>query len=247
MAQGVVMVQSDLVGGSLYASRASIEYGRWLAVPVATDRDQENGEPKVQANLMLASDQERARGDLLRCPPNALRKVFILRSKEDYAQLRTGEPTATIAPKLAPEVARPTTGETEPSKSDDRELVVKALLARYRYVRSKIAEVETLQQCLSDPTTSLTTHDLDHELETLLLHLDRFAMMLEDQSAKGPLIEASTRLRREVATLIKVLNPVIHSPVPQPALSTVFTLFRALAEAAFRQPALAEHSKSPVD
>jgi len=248
MAQGVVMVQSDLVGGSLYASRASIEYGRWLAVPVATDRDQEKGEPKVQANLLLASDQDRARADLLRCPPNALRKVFILRSKEDYAQLLTGEPTATsVAPKLGPEVARPTTSEPEPSKPDDRELVVKALLARYRYVRSKIAEVETLQQCLSDPTTSLTTHDLDHELETLLLHLDRFAVMLEDQVAKGPLTEASTRLRREVATLIKVLNPVIHSQVPQPALSAVFALFRALAEAAFQQPALAEHSKNSVD
>lgn len=248
MAQGVVMVQSDLVGGSLYASRASIEYGRWLAVPVATDRDQEHGESKVQANLLLASDQDRARADLLRCPLNALRKVFILRSKEDYAQLLTGEPAATIvAPKLGPEVARPTSGDPEPSKPDDRELVAKALLARYRYVRSKIAEVETLQQCLSDPTTSLTTHDLDHELETLLLHLDRFAVMIEDQVAKGPVIEASTRLRREVATLIKELNPVIHSQVPQPALSAVFTLFRALAEAALQQPALAEHSKSPVN
>jgi DNA protecting protein DprA len=248
MAQGVVMVQSDLVGGSLYASRASIEYGRWLAVPVATDRDQENGEPKVQANLMLASDQDRARADLLRCPPNALRKVFILRSKEDYAQLLTGEPTATIvAPKLGPEVVHPTTSDPEPSKPDDRELVAKALLARYRYIRSKIAEVETLQQCLSDPTTSLTTHDLDHELETLLLHLDRFAVMLEDQVANGQVIGASTRLRREVATLIRVLNPVIHSKVPQPALAAVFTLFRALAEVAFQQPALADHSKSPVD
>jgi hypothetical protein len=108
-----------------------------------------------------------------------------------------------------------------------------------------MAEVETLQQCLSDPTTSLTTHDLDHELETLLLHLDRFAVMLEDQIAKGPIIESSTRLRREVAALIKVLNPVIHSQVPQPARSAVFALFRALAEAAFQQPALAEHSKIP--
>ncbi|WP_221885680.1 DNA-processing protein DprA [Variovorax sp. MHTC-1] len=246
MAQGVVMVQSDLVGGSLYASRASIEYGRWLAVPVATDRDQENGEPKVQANLLLASDQDRARADLLRCPPNALRKVFILRSKEDYAQLLTGEPTATsVFPKLGPEVVHPSIGYPEPSKPDDGELVVQALLARYRYVRSKIAEVQTLQQCLSDPTTSLTTHDLDHELETLLLHLDRFAVLIENQVAKGPVIEASARLRKEVATLVEALNPLIHSQVPQPTLSAVFVLFRTLAEAAFHQPALADTHKVP--
>jgi len=248
LAQGVVMVQSDLVGGSLYASRASIEYGRWLAVPVATDRDQENGEPKVQANLLLASEKDTARADLLRCPVGALRKVFVLRSKEDYAQLLTGEPAATTELSTpASEVPRRTTNDPEPSKPDDRELVVKALLARYQYVRSKMAEVETLQQCLSDPMTSLTTHDLDLELETLLLHLDRFAAMLEEQVASGKVIEASTRLRREVATVIRAINPVIHGQVTQPALAAVFTLFRALAEVAFQQPALADHSKSSVN
>lgn len=244
LAQGVVMVQSDLVGGSLYASRASIEYGRWLAVPAATDRDQENGESKVQANLLLASDQEKARADLLRCPPSALRRVFILRSKEDYAQLLTGEPAPTSGgPTLGSDVTDPISSAPELSKPSDRELIVEALLARYQYVRSKLAEVETLQQCLSDPMTSVKAHDLDHELETLLLHLDRFAAMLEEQVASGQVIEASTRLRREVATLVRVLNPVIHGEVPQPALAAVFTLFRALAEVAFQQPALSENQR----
>jgi len=39
LAQGVVMIQSDIKGGSLYASRASLDYGRWLAVPYPTEKD----------------------------------------------------------------------------------------------------------------------------------------------------------------------------------------------------------------
>ncbi len=249
MAQGVVMIQSDLVGGSLYASRASIEYGRWLAVPIATDRDQDNAEPKVKANILLASNDDTARAELLRCPLNALRKVFILRSREDYTQLLMGE-SAASAIDLRPvqsKTLQPAPESLGPHNVEERELAAKSLLARYKYVRAKIREVETLQECMADPTTSLTIHDLDHELETLLLHLDRFAVIVADQVTKVSVSEVSIKLRREVATLNKLLNPVIHGHVPQPALAAIFSLFWALAEAAFQQPELAEYAKNPAD
>jgi DNA protecting protein DprA len=87
MAQGVVMIQSDIKGGSLYASRASLEYGRWLAVPNPTPRDRERQEPKVQANLVILEGPEYARADLLRCPIGALAQVVELRGREDYEKL----------------------------------------------------------------------------------------------------------------------------------------------------------------
>lgn len=87
MALGVVMIQSDLKGGSLYASRATLEYGRWLAVPYPTPKDLENNEPKVQANLVIAEALPHGRADLLRCPLSALERVIVLRNKDDYRQL----------------------------------------------------------------------------------------------------------------------------------------------------------------
>lgn len=103
MAQGVVMVQSDVKGGSLHASRASLDYGRWLAVPYPTDRDRENAEPKVQANLLIAEGTDVERADLLRCSSSALSRVAILRGREDY--LRMIDPTGSKASNLllAPE------------------------------------------------------------------------------------------------------------------------------------------------
>jgi DNA processing protein len=88
MSQGVVMIQSDHKGGSLHASRASLEYGRWLAVPYPTGVDRDNREPKVQANIIFAEGSEAERSELLRCPVKDLERVIVLRSKEDYSQLR---------------------------------------------------------------------------------------------------------------------------------------------------------------
>lgn len=87
MAQGVVMVQSDLKGGSLHASRAALDYKRWLAVPYPTDKDRDNAEPKVQANLMIADGVDAQRADLLRCPLDALRLVEVVRGRDDYLKL----------------------------------------------------------------------------------------------------------------------------------------------------------------
>lgn len=93
MAQGVVMIQSDLKGGSLHASRASLDYNRWLAVPYPTEKDRENREPKVQANLAIAEGAESQRADLLRCSVSSLNRIVILRSRADYMiLLKTGSP-----------------------------------------------------------------------------------------------------------------------------------------------------------
>jgi DNA processing protein len=87
LAAGVVMVQSDIQGGSLHASRAAISYGRWLAIPYPTPHDKDTGASKAQANLLLADGTPAERADLLRCPISKLSQVMILRGKEDYGML----------------------------------------------------------------------------------------------------------------------------------------------------------------
>lgn len=85
--QGVVMVQSDVVGGSLHASRAAIEYGRWLAVPYPTEQDISRKESKIQANLRLADGSVNEKIELLKCNPADLNRLVIIRGKSDYTTM----------------------------------------------------------------------------------------------------------------------------------------------------------------
>lgn len=87
MAQGVVMIQSDTKGGSLHASRAALDYERWLAVPYPTTKDRQNGEPKVQGNLVIADGTMQERTSLLRCQVSALDRILVLRERADILHL----------------------------------------------------------------------------------------------------------------------------------------------------------------
>lgn len=112
MSQGVVMIQSDVKGGSLHASRAALDYQRWLAVPYPTDRDLDKRESKIQANLIIADGTDAQRAALLRCPVSSLRLVKVVRKREDYLQLiASGEAqTSTVrdrVPDLLTEVVAP--------------------------------------------------------------------------------------------------------------------------------------------
>jgi DNA processing protein len=87
LAQGVVMVQSDIKGGSLHASRAALQYGRWLTVPYPTERDRQASEPKIQANMLFASNKTREKADLLKCDIDDLERLHVITSKEDYQKI----------------------------------------------------------------------------------------------------------------------------------------------------------------
>ncbi len=101
LALSVVLVQTDVRGGSLHASRASLRYGRLLAVPMPTPADAENLEPKIEGirKILDSSAEDVAR--YLECRVDALRRLLVLRSREDYAVLeeriaslvRSGLPT----------------------------------------------------------------------------------------------------------------------------------------------------------
>ncbi len=90
LAQGVVMIQSDIVGGSLHASRAALDYRRWLAVPFPTERDRQKNEPKIQANLVITAGNKLEKATLLRCPESVLNSVLVLKSRDDYLLMKEG-------------------------------------------------------------------------------------------------------------------------------------------------------------
>ena len=87
LSKAVVMVQSDVKGGSLHASRAAINYGRILAVPYPTPVDTDAKEQKIGANLLLSEGSIKQKMDLLDCNEKALDNLFIIKDKSDYSIL----------------------------------------------------------------------------------------------------------------------------------------------------------------
>lgn len=87
LSRGVILIQSDREGGSLHASRAAIEYQRFLVVPVPTERDLAAREKKIEANELLVGPNEEQRALLLKCDEQDLRQVLVVRGKEDYQTL----------------------------------------------------------------------------------------------------------------------------------------------------------------
>lgn len=87
LSKAVVMVQSDVKGGSLHASRAAINYGRVLAIPYPTSVDIEAREPKIGANLLLSDGTEKQKIALLECSEKALENLYIIKAKSDYSIL----------------------------------------------------------------------------------------------------------------------------------------------------------------
>lgn len=86
VAQGVVMVQSNLKNSCLRVCSAILDYARWLAVPYPTESDRLVDGAKVSANLWLAEGTATQKLDLLRRhDERILSHLIILHSKEDYA------------------------------------------------------------------------------------------------------------------------------------------------------------------
>ena len=87
MSQGVVLIQSDLTGGSMIASRAAIKYDRWLAVPYPTEKDIADASPKIQANLVLCEGNTAQQIELLRLKDeSSIGNVITLRDKDEYSK-----------------------------------------------------------------------------------------------------------------------------------------------------------------
>lgn len=189
MSRGVVMVQSDTVGGSLHATRAALEYGRWIAVPYPTERDREHQEPKVQGNLLIAegSDDERCR--LLKCSQSSLDRIIVLQGKEDYLRMTAEgvEPNSRQAPKAMDfHAGDELVGARIDSRVDENQSPLdrvfaddrsaEVIRARGKIALSKVTELDVMLQCLTDPTTGIAPIEARIELESALIQMRSYAL-----------------------------------------------------------------------
>lgn len=84
LSSGVIMVQSDINGGSLHASRAILKYGRYLIVPNQSDRDINNSEPKIQANVLFSRMNKSELLNILKTNKFDISKIIIMKNKSEY-------------------------------------------------------------------------------------------------------------------------------------------------------------------
>jgi len=88
LSNGLIMIQSDLKGGSMHAFKAAFGYGRWIAVPHPTQQDIDAREPKIEANLTMASEDTEAKMQILNSiSEKSLKRLIIIRGKCDYSLL----------------------------------------------------------------------------------------------------------------------------------------------------------------
>ncbi|WP_063768786.1 DNA-processing protein DprA [Verrucomicrobium sp. BvORR034] len=216
LARGVVMIQSDVKGGSLHASRAALDYGRWLAVPYPTSKDRDKGEPKVQANLLIADGNDQQRIELLRCSLDDLSSVLILRGRADYfGMLGTGNAKFQINDPVSTEMADPRSAiqeSTEP-KLTDKDIPESPIQTTIPDSRILIAETS------SDSREEYSlVNDLDVSCEDLansiLTAADRTDAALRD-STRGPSILERLEYIDEAVRLLCKLNA---TPPPSPKL-----------------------------
>jgi DNA processing protein len=82
LSKAVILVQSDLSGGSLHASRAALNYKRYLVVVGQSSTDILNHESKAQANELLFGHNTEEKYKLLNTNEYGLSKVLLLPNKD---------------------------------------------------------------------------------------------------------------------------------------------------------------------
>lgn len=87
LAKAVVLVQSDLAGGSLHASRAILNYDRYLLVVGQSSRDIQLGEKKIEANMVLLNGTLAEKASLLKVSEERLTNVLALPNKEHLKEI----------------------------------------------------------------------------------------------------------------------------------------------------------------
>lgn len=238
LAQGVVMIQSDLVGGSLHASRAALAYDRWLAVPYPTEKDRELREPKVQANLVIAEGTDKQRAQLLECDSQSLKNVIVLRGKDDYVRLlspvvkhdyvgssdevhrhwhrdeqSTQSDDLRFAPHFAPEAESYARDPSTPEIQESRTFrsATGEFKARQKYILGKLRDIDAFLDCLAE-ASSETRLELQFELESVLAHM--FVLVAEAESrlkAIGAIPqETRTRASKLSQEILSARNRLIH-------------------------------------
>jgi len=84
IAKAVFLVQSDVIGGSLHASRAALDYERYLIVVGQSTLDIKNNEAKIGANMLLLQGSINDKNKLLKTNIENMDKIIPLIDKSSF-------------------------------------------------------------------------------------------------------------------------------------------------------------------
>lgn len=87
LSTALFLIQSDIRGGSLYASRAIARLRRKLYVTAPIQRDINNNEPKISANVLFANGDISKVIEAMDFPADIASHFAILHGKEQYAEI----------------------------------------------------------------------------------------------------------------------------------------------------------------
>lgn len=84
LSKGTIVVQTDVLGGSLHACRSSLKYGRFVFAPIPTQGDRDRNEPKIQGILRLLYGTPEEKMKMLQCIPSQLTHMLPICGRSDY-------------------------------------------------------------------------------------------------------------------------------------------------------------------
>lgn len=87
LSAGVIMVQSDINGGSLHASRSILKYGRYLIIPNQSERDIYYREPKIQANMILSRKEHSEIMSIIKNKSIDINNIIIMKNRDEYHRI----------------------------------------------------------------------------------------------------------------------------------------------------------------
>ncbi|SIQ72066.1 DNA-processing protein DprA [Marinobacterium stanieri] len=87
LSMATFLVQTDIKGGSLHASKAALKYGRRLIVINPTPKDIANKEPKIEGNLKIINSSDIEKSNYLNTIKGSLERITILKNKDQYFEI----------------------------------------------------------------------------------------------------------------------------------------------------------------
>jgi DNA processing protein len=84
LSNAIILIQSDLSGGSMHASKAIIKYGRYLIVSNQSKYDKKNSHPKIQANMAIINSDIIEIRKILGLDFIHTQQIIKMMSKDDY-------------------------------------------------------------------------------------------------------------------------------------------------------------------
>lgn len=85
LSRGVIVIQTDIAGGSLHAVRSSMRYERFVFAPAPLEPDISNNEPKIRGIKRMLYGERWERAQFLKCQLSMVPRCLEISGRDDLA------------------------------------------------------------------------------------------------------------------------------------------------------------------